>query len=844
MKRRAGARIAFASLLLGCTSLPTISADECGNGVIEPPEDCDGFAVDGAASCRPEGSVGECRLDCSAALGGASACPAGWGCDLGGICRRPTGQFEAPREYEIGTAAGLASADFDGDGRVDVMSAEPLDPFGATRIKFHYFDEQGVLGDTRSFPHAMFSPAIGEMTGDTRRDVVFTDGRVGVLLGRADRGWVPETFSSYRIEGSAIRTLTLTDDLVEGLSGFVVFSALSGAPGVYVPGSVDDGGFPRLLGQLPYPTDELVGAPIGAQVIEGDQAPCRQAIVAARGAVSFTMLDACMLTGDGDVRWRSELSQLTVALDPPEPIVFAPLAADMDGDGHVDVIVGSAARAFVAYGDGQSLATAVPYRIASLDGEAPAGDMPMPLAAGDVTGDGAVDFVFPQGIWLSSGTDALARDYTSAVVGQPPYSVATIADVNANGRPDIIAGSSGRPGFSFFNGRGTPALTYFSIPTSRPVERLVIGDFDGDLIEDVAFSQIGTSEDVENSIMMSFGVPFGAPLPPAEVARLGSPVEQIETYRELGLSHLLIASSEGSAEDRRGVLTLLTGSGDRIPVALYELTTFADDGSVNGSEALRVLGGAFLGEGPGDALAVGFGVGPNGIEMQFWVLPAVARSEGTPLLLAGSLPPGALPLASDQASLRLAVAVADVDADGRDDLILATPAQDEEHCALYVYDVGRDQITLRSSLLAPEPCARAELAATDADADGHVDIAWNTGRLDGSDRQLSVLWNDGAGAYSLERRSVIAGRDVSPRAFAVLPATTLRPLSFAYATAFGLELVPLEAATRSPGEVVPVLELPGCTGLTAPDLNGDGAVDLVAAARGNLTVLEAALEAL
>jgi hypothetical protein len=844
LKRLAGARLALVSLLFACTTLPTIGVDECGNGVIEPPEDCDGFGVDGGASCRPEGTVGECRLDCSAAAGNTNACPAGWGCDLGGICRRPTGGFELRRDHEVGTATALSSADFDGDGRTDVMSTEPLDSFGVTRIKVHYFDEQGVLEETRPFPHSLISPVVGDMNGDARRDIVFTDGRVGVLLGRTDRSWVPETFSSYRIEGSAIRTLTLYDDLIEDISGFVVFSALAEVPGVYVPGSFANGGFPILLGELPYATADLVGDPVGAQILEGDQAPCRQAIVAERGAQSFTMIDACERTADGTILWRRELIRVPVLLDPPEPITFAPQVADMNGDGHLDVIVGNETRAFVSFGDGQTLATAVPFPIVLLGDEPRTGDMPMPLAAGDVTGDGLVDIVFPEGILLSSGVDDLGRNYTSSVVGQPPYSVARIADVNANGRPDIIVGARGRPGLHFFNGRGESALTYFSIPTSRPVERIVTGDFDGDLIEDVAFSQLGTSEDVQSSVMMSFGVPFGAPLPPTEVARLGTPVEQMESFSELGLSHLAIASSEGTDDERRGVLTLLTGSGDRIPVALYELTTFAADGSVNGSDAVRVLGGSFLGNGPGDVLAVGFSDLPADARVQFWLLPAVALSEGTPVLLAGALPPEAAALAPDLASFRMATAVADVDGDGRDEALLATPAQDEEHCQLLVYGVEPDHIALRGSVLAAEPCARADLAVVDVDADGYVDVIWNTGRADGSERQLSVLWNDGAGAYSVERSTVIAGRAVSPQAFAVLPATTVRGLSVAYATALGLELVPFDVATRALGEVVFLLELPGCTGLSAPDLNGDGARDLVAAARGNLTVLEAALEAL
>jgi FG-GAP-like repeat len=845
---------AFSALVLGvvaCSRLPEVEANECGNGVIEPPEDCDTFADDAGAGCRPPGSVGACHLDCSPGGAGLGGCPAGWGCDLGGICRRPTGRFIEPREFEVGTANALASADFDGDGRADVLSTEPPDAFGVTRIKFHYFDEQGALDETRSFPHLLLSPVIANMQNDGRADVLFTDSRVGMLLGRADRSWVPETFSSYRVPGTSIRTLTLRDALVDHVSGFVVLADFDAGPGVYVPQ-----GYPRLIGALPKPIDELVGAPVGGQVIEG--APCKQALLALRGEAQFSMLDACVLSPDGSVVWRPEVLTKVVALEPPEPIVFPPQVVDMNGDGHLDVIVGSAERTFVAYGDGLTLATAVPFALRPTDvsaGDAGAGDagvaadagvtsLPMPLAAGDVTGDGVVDFVLPQGLLLSAPSSVPGRnEYSPIFGGRPSWTAAAIADLNANGHPDIIVGSSERPGLNFYNGTGTSDLTLFAVPTSRPVQRITLGDYDGDLIEDVAFTQDGGGDGSETQVMISFGVPFGAPLPGVPVARLSN-VEQMATFREAMLSHLLIASSEGSGTARRGVLTLLTGSGDRIPVALYELTTFSADSSVNGSSAARVLGGAFTSSAPGDALALAVSSDLPDAKLEFWLLPALGTSIGSPVLLSGGLPEGAHPIFPDGQGFSLATAVGDVDGDGRDEAILAMPALDDEHCALLLFGVDPSRVTERGELIVPEPCAHIELAPVQADGDGRLDLACLTGRADGTDRRLSIFWNDGAGAFSLDRRSIISDRAASPQAFALLPANAARGTSVAYATPLGLEQVGIDGATRALGEPVPLFPLAGCTGMTAADLNGDGAVDLVAAARGNLHVLEAGLESL
>lgn len=827
--------LAFALLeLAACVRLPQIGNDECGNGVIEPPEDCDSFGIDGGALCRPKGAVGECHLDCSPTGAGRDACPSGWGCDLGGICRRPTGEFNPPREFEVGTAAVLASADFDGDGRADVLSSEPLDAFGVTRMKFHYFDEQGELRDTRPFPRLLLSPAIARMNDDARADVVFTDERVGMLLGRTDRSWVPETFSSYRFENTAIRTLTVRDALVEDTSGFLVFALFEGVTGVYVPDTANSG-LPRRLGTLPAPVERFVGEPVAAQVIEG--APCKQTLLAFEGEARFTLFDVCQPGPTGSIVWRPQMTVTEIALDPPEPIVSGLLAADVNGDGHLDVIAGAAERSFVAYGDGQALATAVPWSITPAEGE-PITDVPMPLAVGDVTGDGAADVVFPGGILLSQPSTTGQSVYASGSAGQQRWTAAVIADLNSNGHPDILTGSSDRPGLNFFNGTGTPDFTFFAMPTSRPVQRLVVGDFDGDFIEDVAFTQDSGSGQAELAVMMAFGAPFGPPLPSVAVARLPN-VEQMMAYREARLTHVLISSSEGLDAGRRGVLTLLTGSGDRIPVALYELTTFAADSSSNGSLGVRVLGGAFTSTTPGDVLAIGSPGTPADATLQFWLLPALASSPGTPVLLAGALPADVHPAVGD-GGLSLFGAAADLDGDGRDEALFAMPGQSSEECALLVFAVEPDHVTLRSDVRVAEPCVRAEIAAVHADGDGSLDVAWLTGRADGSERSFAILWNDGAGGLSADRRSVVADRSVSPQAFALVEDSSARGKRVVFATVAGLESIAI-TATRALGAPEPLLPLEGCTGLTAADVDGDGATDLVAAARGNLHVLRAGL---
>src|SRR5262245_25845046 len=78
-------------LLFGCSNLPDIDGDTCGNGIVESHEDCDSKDP----SCVPRGEPGECRFDCSMVDGARRECPKNYQCGhADNICRQATGTFE------------------------------------------------------------------------------------------------------------------------------------------------------------------------------------------------------------------------------------------------------------------------------------------------------------------------------------------------------------------------------------------------------------------------------------------------------------------------------------------------------------------------------------------------------------------------------------------------------------------------------------------------------------------------------------------------------------------------------------------------------------------------------
>jgi len=422
---------------------------------------------------------------------------------------------------------------------------------------------------------------------------------------------------------------------------------------------------------------------------------------------------------------------------------------------------------------------------------------------------------------------------------------ALAANLNGNERPDFVAASSGHPGIDFFNGTGNPYPTHFTIPTDRPVRHLVSGDFDGDGIGDVAFTQINAASGQADSVFISFGASAGPPQPPNAVAQVNN-IEQISTFREGSIDHLMVSSLEQLGDLQRSALAILASNGDRIPVAALDLTPFAADGSTESSAALRMTLGGFLEPQHRDVLVLalqrnGYALNLD-VGLQAWLLPALA-SDGTPTLLRAAFDPELAPMLTGDLSspMRLSVGSVDIDGDGRDEVAIAMPQRDGARCSVLLFAVESDRLEPRSSWSVDEACEQVEVRSLDADADGAQDLILLTGSSDPSGGgSLSVFWNDGSGGFDAAHRTRLTND--APRAFAVLRATTAHRLEIAYLNADGLSLI---AATEQAREFDPAhLQQPyeGCTGLVAADLNGDAATDLAFAAGGDIHVLKATLE--
>ena len=849
-------------LASACTAFPDIPAGVCGNAVIEAPEDCDTFPGQPGLVCRRKDEDEACHWDCSPRDGQPGACPNGWGCDSKFVCRQPGGGFESPTPALDVGAWSLSAADFDGDRRTDVMSSEPLDSLGQTRVRFFYFDEQGELADTRQFPTLLISPTIKELSGDQRADVAFAHIGLGVMLGRADRSWVPETFSTYRVERSQVRVVAASNNHIQfgspilPLIGNPATATAAASAGFYVVDPITAQLEPRA--RVARSISELVGDPVSGNIVEDPQtSPCFEPIVAVRGASHFSMFGICDRDEFGAISWKAKFEQQDVALKPPAAIDSAPLIVDLNGDGHLDVLIGARGKAYVSYGDGTALAAAIPY-VLSFVGTQATEEIPMPLAAGDLTGDGAPDFAFADQVYVSTSDAHGLPVYAAASHPGRVWTAAKILDFNGNGKPDLVAASDSSLNLEFYNGTGTPFVSGTLISTSAPVQFLASGDFDGDLITDLAFIEKAPPGQVKSPLKIAFGAASGLPGAPVTVAQLNQP-EALSSYDDKSISSLVVVSNAIVDGVPGGELTFLDGSGDRVPFAPFELTEFVAKHNIQNSNAVAVAAGNFSTQ-RGDLLAIGLPptdlLNDGARPAQPWLLPMVETAGTYTRRLPADLDARLNPFSFSSENLEaanFASSSADLDGDGLEEAIFAMPAgARRDHCGLVTFGAtgsGADPalVIAHEPLVLDEACLDPRVQAVDADADGAIDLVLLTGQVAAPGRKLYVLWNDHHGGFSSADSTVVSGAD-SPQAFSVLPGTPdgpwapARPFGFAYVTRDKAQFVSSAGAREFLPPVSLLDDLNGGTGIAAADVNGDRVSDLVIAESGKLRVLKAQLK--
>ncbi len=199
-------------------------------------------------------------------------------------------------------------------------------------------------------------------------------------------------------------------------------------------------------------------------------------------------------------------------------------AMDLNHDGKTDIVVGGEAsgnymQVWLSNGDGtftksQTISVAYPFYQDS-------------IVTGDFDGDGKADVAVVYStlqptsiqVWYGDGNGQLGSPYIFSDPNNDEDSYATVADINNDGRSDIIAAPSTVQGkytvplanLSVFSGNANRTLSFSTIQTSQCAAGSAVADFNGDGINDIAFNEVSCSSPTSSSeLVIKLGQGSGA----------------------------------------------------------------------------------------------------------------------------------------------------------------------------------------------------------------------------------------------------------------------------------------------------------------------------------------------
>jgi hypothetical protein len=229
------------------------------------------------------------------------------------------------------------------------------------------------------------------------------------------------------------------------------------------------------------------------------------------------------------------------------PTVFA--MADLDGDGHLDVVTPTADTTTVApigvqlgRSNGTFAPTVTYAGTASL----------IAVLAGDVTGDGHADAIeLAQGYATSpsqivvhpgNGTGALTTPYVIQVPNTAPMD-GWIGDLDGDGRNDLVVAAGDGLKVLYGTGSGLGPPIELLMNGGQTAQRIAVADLNRDGRPDLV-----TTDVVTNTISIRFGQPARAFSPPQTYA-VGSNPMFVATadMNNDGLPDVLVAVSSGIA---------------------------------------------------------------------------------------------------------------------------------------------------------------------------------------------------------------------------------------------------------------------------------------------------------
>jgi hypothetical protein len=744
-------------------------------------------------------AIGDLNGDGLADLVVANECASNSSCagSVGILLSNGDGSFQAPVSYStIGAdASAVALADVNGDGHLDILVANQCvsaSNCGSSGVVVLLGNGDGTFqsGVSYSVPGSnAFSIVAADLNGDGKLDLVVSEqcsssnncnaGSVAVLLGNGDGTFQPSV--SYNSGGLYAFGVAVADlngdghpDLVVSNYCFSNSNCTNGTVDVLL--GIGDGTFQSAVS---YNSGGYYSRFVTVADLNADGKPDLIVISQCNNYNNCDLGSVGVLLGNGDGTFQVASSYSTGGRS-----AYSAAVADVNSDGKLDVVVGDQCDYSSDCGNGV---------IAVL------------LGNGD-------------------GTLKTPSTYNA---GGMSLSSLLVKDVNGDGKPDILATdgcadnscSSGSVGVLLGNGNGTFQAPISYDPGGSGSFSMAMADVNGDGKLDllVANTCANNSNCNNGNVGVLFGNGDGTFLPPVAYGAGGSDTFSVALadVNGDGKLDLLVANACSSSSCNNGSVGVLLGNGDG---TFQTATTYSSAGLYADDVAV----GDINGDGNPDLVVTNECDGNSCTNGTFGVL--LGNGDGT-FQAPVSYNSGGVTATS--------VALADVNGDGKLDLLLTNQCSDN-NCTTgqVVVMLGNGDGTFQSAVTyGTSGLYAGSLAVADINRDGKLDLIvtdqcesnsnCNTG-------SLAVLLGNGDGTFQ------------APLTIAVPSPQSVSQLVLADFNGDGYLDVASGAGNflllgNGDGTFQPFQHLgTGGQGIAAGDFNGDGKPDVAA---GGLTVL-------
>lgn len=816
--------LVFATSSFSCADLQPLEKGACGNFVIDPGEDCDGHPLEPGTTCAAPDAANSCRQVCD-----SSACPAGWGCGSDGICRESTGAF-SPNGLPIplGTPNQMYPGDFDEDGATDILLLGHENAIGTRPARIAYTQNSQIPAEVTSLSLNLASPVLGELDDDGGfLDVAFaTQGGISLFRGAANRTAKFGVFPYFNVaDGLPFRVVPM--DVLPEVLGDELILLSDRADGTTDVAAFQENGNTSLF-TLNYTTNQLAGAVRRGHFQES--APCEQLVFAQIDAKDIHVFSPCRT--DGTSGWNTNSTSIAISLPMGITVDKGVLVEDFDLDGHKDILVetnglpqmawGIGDGTFKAESNGLPTNSAGPYMFPK------PGQTEFPLEAADLNDDGLIDFVFPHGLFVSQNNGDYVFVYDNF---GGAWSSVVLADMNGNGLIDVLAGSIDSVDVTFLNNAGAGIFNASTISTAGPVEFLAAGDFDGDLLMDIAvLDEFPDPVESRNSLLsIGFGRSHGPPADLVPVGLLEDPTQlvpmQLHDIWENpnatdGIADLLAidqhAVIEAGAMGLNRHAVLFRGDGAR---TLRTSRPLRDN-----EHADLPLAVTFIQEADEDEREItALGIDRMTGDLHLWTIEGAEADLARP----GPLFPQGFhsSTGTNEISFRYGayVAAGDLYGDASDEVVVVAPfGSGADGAALLIADYNEADDTFIPGMAQPFPALLTvdnKFELHDIDGDGLLDGVLSTGTHE-EPGDLIVFWGNGNGLDTASPSRLTPNGGIT--AFACLSLESDCPL----VVTNGDGTYRVHVVSERKLQLDRIDDLPSSTAVVAGDFNRDGLVDI------------------